>query len=328
MGRIDRSGGQDRTMERRHIDQMLRHIDEYDLVKGKRHKIYKTAEEFYRAKGLCKQNFLKYYRRYTNSGREISSLIPHKTGRKFRDIIKYEEAVSDSIKVLREKAYNRHDIARLLKKKSKIELSASTVYRLMVKLGINKLNPELKELKRRIIKMSAGELGHIDIHYVTKGTVKELGSEKLYLVGVIDSYSRVCWMLPIKSIKALEVSYATMEMLVILRNRYGIEFKEMMSDNGAEFSSRNNVDGHPFEKMLKFLEIKHIYTKPCTPKTNGKIERFWRTLEDELLSGETFDTFEEFAHHIQGYCLYYNEHRMHQGINLKIPAEMVSSASL
>ncbi len=146
---------------------------------------------------------------------------------------------------------------------------------------------------------------------------RTVGSKRLYLVGVIDSYSRICWVMPIISVKALDVSYATMEMLVILRNRYGIEFKEMMSDNGVEFSSRGNIDGHPFEKMLNFLQIKHVYTKPCSPKSNGKIERFWRTLEDELLSGESFDTLEEFTHYIKGYCLYYNEHRMHQGIDLK-----------
>lgn len=328
MGRIDRSGGQDRTMERRHIEQMLRYIDEYDLVKSKEHKKYKTAAEFYASKGICKQNFLKYYRRYVNNGRELGSLIPHKTGRKFRDIIKYEKEVSEGIKELREKAYNKHDIALLLKRKSEIELSASTVYRLMVKLGINRLNPEIKELKRRIIKMSAGELGHIDVHYIAKGTVKDIGNGKLYIVGVIDSYSRICWMMPVRSVKAIDISYATMEMLVILRNRYDIEFKEMMSDNGSEFSSSNNIENHPFERMLKFLDIKHIYTKPCSPKTNGKIERFWRTLEDELLSGETFDSLEEFARHIQGYCLYYNEHRMHQGINLKKPVEMISAGIL
>ena len=221
-------------------------------------------------------------------------------------------------------AYNKYDISLLLKKRSEINLSPSTVYRLMLKLGINKLNPQLKELKRRIIKMSAGELGHVDIHYVAKGTVKSLGNKKLYLLGIIDSYSRICWMMPISSIKSIDVSYAAMEILVLLRNRYGIEFKEMMSDNGAEFSSRNNLNGHPFERMLQFLNIKHLYTKPCTPKTNGKIERFWRTLEDELLDGETFDTLEEFEHHIKGYCLYYNEHRSHQGINLKKPIDMVS----
>jgi transposase InsO family protein len=323
MGRIDRNNGQDRTLERRHIHQMLKNIDDYELVKKKEHPKYKLAQEFYDGKGICKQNFLKYYRRYVDGGREISALIPHKTGRKFKDIIKYEHEVSDKIKELRDLAYNRHDIALLLKHRSEIELSSSTVYRLMVKLGINKLNPQLKEEKRRIIKMSAGELGHIDVHYIAGGTVKELKTKKLYLVGLIDSYSRICWLMPITSIKALDVSYATMEMLVILRNRYGIEFKEMLSDNGSEFSSKNNIEGHPFEKMLKFLQIKHRYTKPFTPKTNGKIERFWRTLEDELLSGETFETLEEFVHYIKGYCLYYNEHRMHQGIDLKRPVDMV-----
>lgn len=323
MGRIDRSGGQDKTMERRHIHQMLRHMEEYERVKRREHELYKTASEFYEGRGICKQNFLKYYRRYVDSGREISALIPHKTGRKFKDIIKYEKELSEQIRELREKAYNRYDIEHLLKKRMEVDISASTIYRLMVKLGINRLNPELKEIKRRIIKMSAGELGHIDVHYVAKGTVKELGDKRLYLVGVIDSYSRLCWMMPITSIKSLEVSYSTMEMLVILRNRYGVEFKEMMSDNGSEFSSRNNREAHPFEKMLEFLQIKHIYTKPCSPKTNGKIERFWRTLEDELLSGETFETLEEFKHHIKGYCLYYNEHRIHQGIGLKRPVDMV-----
>lgn len=124
------------------------------------------------------------------------------------------------------------------------------------------------------------------------------------------------------SIKAIDISYSTMEMLLLLHHRYGIEFKEMLSDNGSEFSSRNNVDNHYFERMLKFLDIKHRYTKPCSPKTNGKIERFWKTLEQELLGGETFDTLEEFTHYIKGYCLYYNEHRLHQGINLKRPVEL------
>lgn len=324
MGRIDNNRGPDRVMERRHINQMIRFIDEYELVKQKIHTKYKTAGDFYLDKSLCKQNFLKYYRRYINENRNINALIPHKTGRKFRDIIKYEKEITDSLKELRCLAYNKYDISLLLKKRSEINLSPSTVYRLMLKLGINKLNPQLKELKRRIIKMSAGELGHIDIHYVAKGTVKNLGNKKLYLLGIIDSYSRICWMMPILSIKSIDVSYAAMEILVLLRNRYGIEFKEMMSDNGAEFSSRNNLNGHPFERMLSFLNIKHIYTKPCTPKTNGKIERFWRTLEDELLDGESFDTLEEFEHYIKGYCLYYNEHRMHQGINLKKPINMIS----
>jgi transposase InsO family protein len=188
----------------------------------------------------------------------------------------------------------------------------------MRKLGISQLDPIIKEERRRIIKMSAGELGHIDVHYIAKNTVKNAPNKKLYLVGIIDSYSRVCWLEVIDSIKAINVAFAANEILLRLKQRYGIEFQEMMSDNGSEVASRNNPD-HPLEKTLQFYGIKHIYTKPCTPKTNGKIERFWKTIEEDLLSGERFETIEDLRHHITGYCVYYNEHRIHQGINNKIP---------
>lgn len=323
MGRIDRSQGQDATMARRHIQQMVQHIDEYEQVKRNTHPKYRTAQSFYEAKGILKQNFLKYYRRYVAADREVQALIPLKTGRKFKEVLTHTPEVVEKIKALREKGYNRYDMALILKDRHAIHLSGSTIYRLMKKLKINRLNPDLKQKVRRIIKTSAGELGHIDIHYVKKGTVKELGPQKLYILGVIDSYSRVCWLEVLTSIKSMDVSLSTLDILTLLRGRYGIKFKEMLSDNGQEFSSRGSKQNHPFERLLAHLEIKHRYTQPCRPQTNGKIERFWKTLENELLDGEVFDTLEEFKHYIQGYCLYYNEHRMHQGLQLKIPHEML-----
>lgn len=325
MGRIDRSGGQDATMERRHIHQMVRHIDEYERVKKKQHPCYKRAQEFYEAKGILKQNFLKYYRRYLQANRNSQALIPHKSGRKFKNHLNDSPELLKKVEELRKKSYNRYDIALILKERHEIFLSASSVYRLMRKLNIHQLNPTLKLEIRRIIKMSAGELGHIDIHYVAKGTVKELGPQRLYLLGIIDSYSRLGWVEVLTQIKAIDVSLSTLDSLTLLRGRYGIQFKEILSDNGQEFSSRSPKNTHPFERTLEFLNIKHRYTQPCRPQTNGKIERFWKTIEHELLDGEVFDTLEEFKHYIRGYCIYYNEHRMHQGIHLKIPCEMVPS---
>jgi IS30 family transposase len=323
MGRIDSSGGQDSVMKRRHINSMLNNIEEYEVVKSRKHDKFSTLEDFYRSRGLCRQNFLKYYRRYVISGRDVGSLIPKKTGRKFSLESEYYSAdVITQIKNIRSRGYNRFEISGQLKKQNDIEIPSSSIYRLMCKLGINQLNPDIKEEKRRIIKMSTGELGHTDIHYIAKGTVKDLPNKKLYILGVIDSYSRICWVEVIDSIKAINVAFVAMEILTRIKERYDIQFQEMMSDNGSEFASRNNPD-HPFERMLSFYEIKHRYTKPCTPQTNGKIERFWRTIEEDLLSGEQFDTLEDLKHHILGYNLYYNEHRIHQGINNKMPVEMV-----
>lgn len=322
MGRIDDHHGIDKTLERRHIQQMLRNIEGYELVKSKQHPRYRTAKSFYEGQGLCKQNFLKYYKRFIHCSRDPSSLLPHKVGRRFKEVLEYHPNVVEKIKEIRSKGYNRYDLCDFIYKEEKIEIKSTTMYRLLKKLGLNRLNFKIKEEKRKIVKKEAGELGHIDIHYVTKGTVKETGDKKLYILGIIDDYSRVCWLEVVDSIKAIDVMFASMDLLLLLRKRYGITFKEIMSDNGSEFASKNNPS-HPFEKMLKYYKIKHRYIQAFKPQTNGKIERFWKTLENELLDGETFDTLEELKHYIQGYCVYYNEHRTHQGINLKMPIHMI-----
>lgn len=321
MGRLDRSSGQDAVMERRHIEAMLRNVDDYEAIKNRSHERYKTAKSFYLEKGLCKQNFLKFYRRYVLSNRCVEALIPRKVGRRYSDSINYTPNVIETLKEVRSKGYNRFDISMILKLKEAIEISPSSVYRLTKKLGLNRLDTRIKVEKRKIVKMACGELGHVDIHYVAKGTVREVGNKKLYIVGIIDDYSRVCWLEVIDSIKAIDVMFASLDILLRLKERYDISFKEMLSDNGSEFASKNNPL-HPFEKMLEFYGIKHRYTKPCRPQTNGKIERFWRTLEEELLSGETFETLDEFRDYIMGYVLYYNEHRMHQGIDHETPESM------
>lgn len=310
-------------MERRHINAMLCNMEEYELVKSGKHLSFLLVKDFYQARGLCKQNFLKYYRRFLLSNRDLESLIPKKVGRRFKSELEYLPDLISEIRSIRQRGYNRFEISADLKRRKNITISASSTYRLLCKLGINQLNPVIKQEVRRIIKMSVGELGHVDIHYVTKNTIEEFKNKRFYLLGVIDDYSRICWLEVIDSIKSIDVAFATMDILIRLKERYDISFEEMMSDNGSEFASKNNPS-HPFERMLKFYNIKHRYTKPFRPQTNGKIERFWKTIEDELLSGEHFKTLEEFKQHIMGYNLYYNEHRLHQGINNKKPIEMTS----
>lgn len=322
MGRIDRSQGQDATMERRHVRQMVELIDEYEQIKKKKHPHFKKVQELFDQRKVVKQNFHKYYQRYQAHNRDINALIPHKTGRKFKDIETYTPEILETIKALRAKAYNKFDIAHLLNKNYNQQLSPATVYRLTLKLGLNKLNTKIKEEKRKIIKMKAGELGHIDVHYVAKNTVKETGNKKLYIVGLIDDYSRIGWIEVTDSLKAIDIMFKSMELMMNLRSRYHITFEEILSDNGSEFSSKNNAQ-HPFEKMLTFYGVKHRYTKPCRPQTNGKIERFWKTLENELLDGEVFETLQEFKDYLLGYMIYYNEHRPHQGINNKKPIDMI-----
>ena len=102
-----------------------------------------------------------------------------------------------------------------------------------------------------------------------------------YLVSLIDSCSRLAWAEVTTSKKALPVMFKTLKMINTLNVTFGLVFAEILTDNGAEFASRRTPQEHPFEAMLLELSIKHRYTRPYRPQTNGKVERFWRTLDDD-----------------------------------------------
>ena len=116
----------------------------------------------------------------------------------------------------------------------------------------------------------------------------------------------------------------------MLRMRYDFEIDAVMSDNGSEFGSgrfAKNKDTHPFERLLIEMEMKHIYTKPYTPKTNGKIERFWKTLEEEFLEDSLFEDEEDLKNEILGFIAYYNEHRAHSSLNGLTPLEFAKKCN-
>ena len=79
---------------------------------------------------------------------------------------------------------------------------------------------------------------------------------------------------------------------------------------------------HLFERMLIELGIKHRYTRPYRPQTNGKVERFWRTIEDDLLYETTFDSSEHLNDELLQYLYYYNHERSHQALDGRTPADL------
>ena len=174
----------------------------------------------------------------------------------------------------------------------------------------------------------AGELVHIDLHQLSKGiTIKE-PNNVYYLLGIIDDYSRLIWIEVLENKKSLTTMFATLKSLNMLKLHYNIETQCIMSDNGAEFGSgkfANNKEDHPFEVLLKEMNIKHIYTKPYKPQTNGKIERFWKTLKEDCIEDALYEDINDLKDELLKYIVYYNEHRPHSGIGGLIPIEMLSN---
>lgn len=308
-----RRNTEDRTIERSIQQKWKFLIGEYELTKSKKHHRFKFVTDFYNAHGINRQTFCKYYNRFINSGME-EDLLPRKRGpawKSRRPDAVIEEAVLDE----RKKGLNKYEICAVLEPvfKSKTP-SPSGVYNILKRHGVNRLRVKMKEEKRKIIKQRAGELGHIDCHYLSKDLILN-ETKRYYLVSVVDDYSRIAWAEIASDIKSLTVMFASMRNFHLIMSEYKIKFDEVLTDNGPEFNGKSQKEEHPFERMLIEMGIKHHYTRPYRPQTNGKVERFWRTLNEDLIEGTTFETIDEFRKELYEYLNYYNSARPHQALN-------------
>jgi len=316
----------DLTLERKYLQTYRMMIREYELVKQKSHPVYRFVEELYKAWGTNRKSFLKYYNRFKQSGRE-SDLLPRKRGPRYRSRrpIRF---IENQVLELRQKGNSRYEIVSILRPKlHKFTPSASGVYNISRRYGLNRLSPPMRENKRKIIKERMGQLGHVDCHHLGRAVIRGQ-NQKLYLVCLLDDHSRLAWAEVTSDVTALTVMFATMRCLNMLQGEYGIRFEEIISDNGPEFGQRQSQSkqNHPFERLLMEMGIRHRYTQPYRPQTNGKVERFWRTLKEDLIEGTDFDSPEELGDELIQYMLYYNQQRPHQGIGGKTPADMARLA--
>lgn len=314
----------DLTLKRNYLQTYRLLIKDYELVKSGQHPKFKQAQEFYQANHTDRRSFLKYYNRYKQSGNE-EDLLPGRRGPKYktrRPSLQDEQLVLE----MRQLGCNKFEISSQLKQKSdNFNPSPSGVYNILKRYGRNRLKPVDKEVKRKIIKERMGQLGHIDCHHLSR-TIIRGQHRKLYLLCVIDDHSRVAWAEIMEDITALTTMFTAMRCMQMLKQKFGIQFEEIIADNGPEFGTSAGLQkrNHPFERMLIETGIKRRYMRPYRPQTNGKVERFWRTLKEDLIEETDFDSLQELEDELLQYLVYYNWERPHQGIGGKKPIEMVT----
>ena len=320
-----RDNSNDRTVERNYVQKYRFLIREYELVKAKRHHRFRFLQDFYAHHGTNRQTFAKYYNRYWQSG-DSAALLPRKRGPRWksRRTIPY---IEQQVLEQRRKGNNRYEIYAILKPKLKAHTPApSTIYAISRRHGLNKMTKAMQQSKRRIIKTRAGELGHLDAHHLSKDLIVG-AKQRYYLVSVVDACTRLAWTEVVEDVKSLSVMFAALKSINMLNAEYGVRFEEIITDNGPEMASPTNKTHHPMERMLQELGIKHRYTRPYRPQTNGKVERFWRTLNEDLIEGTTFESLEELKDELVQYLLYYNTERPHQGLDGRTPLETMQSLS-
>lgn len=303
-------------------------VEAYDALKSGRVSQFKTVNEICEAFRVHRKDIRKNYQKWLMAGKTQESLLPSKRGPKpgqLKVLSKDEERII--LKINRKLGANEFEIHKLIgeykeTKNSnffKIHPSVSTIYRTFKRYPLNK---KRKEKIKRYEKMYPGELLHTDTMVLSRTIF--LDREKYFLFGLIDDCTRLCYVEIIKRQTAAEVARAFFNG-VRWFEAHGIRPEKVLSDNGVEFTSYTSdkaKDTHFFETMLRIFGIKHSYTRPYRPQTNGKIERFWKIARQECirLISETV-TKEEFVAELGGFMYRYNYQRRHGGIKYQTPLD-------
>ena len=207
-----------------------------------------------------------------------------------------------------------------------VGVSPATVSRVLRRLGLNKLSAlEPTEPPRRYAREQPGEMIHIDIkklgkfnrigHRITgdrTGQNRTRGAGWEFVHVCIDDASRVAFSRVMKDEKKGS-AVAFLKAAIGYYASLGVTVQRVMTDNGSCYRSR------AFAKACKKLGLKHIRTKPYTPKTNGKAERFIQTSLREWAYARAYSTSKERAAELPRWLHGYNWHRPHGSIGSKPP---------
>jgi transposase InsO family protein len=216
-----------------------------------------------------------------------------------------------------------------------VGLSPATVSRVLRRLGISKMKAlEPAEPVRRYQREHPGELIHIDIkklgrfykigHRITgnrrqrsDGRRRRVGWDYVHVC--IDDASRIAISRILPDEKA-ESAVTFLHAAIAYYASLGIAVARVMTDNGACYRSDS------FRLACKALGLKHIRTRPYTPKTNGKAERFIQTASREWAYAHAYPTSDHRADQLPIWLHRYNWHRPHASLNAKPPISRLSSS--
>jgi transposase InsO family protein len=207
-------------------------------------------------------------------------------------------------------------IANYLQRFHQLTVAISTVHRILIRYGVNRLpaNQKRRPIGRpwqRYEKPQPGHRVQIDVKFLERiaGTRK-----RLYQFTAIDDCTRIR---VLKIYDACNQASAISFVDEVIR-RLPFRVLVIQTDNGAEFQSG-------FHWHLEERDIRHVYIRPRTPHLNGKVERSHRVDEQEfyqLLDKDGIaDNIHLFNDKLREWEDYYNFHRPHGGLDGQTPYE-------
>ena len=276
------------------------------------------------AAGVCPRTVRKWVARFEAEGVEG---LKDRSSRPRRFHRPTPQTIVEQVEALRRQRWTGKQIA------AETGVSPATVSRILKRLGLNRIQAlEPAEPVRRYEREQPGELIHIDIkklgrfervgHRITgdrKGQSNSRGVGWEFVHVCIDDASRVAFsqILPDEK-KASAVAF--LKAAVAYYASLGVRVARVMTDNGSCYKAFD------FRGACRDLGLNHIRTKPYTPKTNGKAERFIQTALREWAYAQAYPTSDRRAEELPIWLHRYNWHRPHGSLKSKPPISRLALA--
>ncbi len=240
-----------------------------------------------------------------------------------------DEQTVEAIAALRRLRFTGPEISEVL------DLPVSTVSGILTRIGMGRLGRLGLEPAERYERTVAGELIHIDVKKLGRihgGSGKRITGHKRnphktrvdrdgvkrliigweYVHIAIDDATRLAYAEVLSDEKAT-TAIAFLRRALAFFKRHGMQVRELLTDNGSAYRSAVHAIA------CRTLGIRHLRTRPRRPQTNGKAERFIRTMLGGWAYGAIYATSAERTAALDGWLWTYNHRRRHQAIGRQTP---------
>ena len=189
-----------------------------------------------------------------------------------------------------------------------VPASPSTIYRVLSKEGL------LERWNRKASKKGTGfvqplkphEHWHVDVSYIN------ISGTFYYLFSVLDGCSRYILNWDIRE----AMKEADIEILIQqAREKYPNVNPRIISDNGPQFIAKD------FKEFIRVTGMSHVRTSPYYPQSNGKLERYHRTLKSGCIRKQSIETLDQAKEIVNAFVADYNENRLHSAIGYVTPRD-------
>ncbi len=281
-----------------------------------------TVREAAEAAGVSARTAYKWLARYRDEGR---AGLADRRSRPHTIARRTPERRVRRVEQLRRRRMTGMEIA------SRTAMPLSTVSLVLRRLGLHRLSRlEPQEPVRRYERETPGELLHLDTKKLAR--IRRVGhrihgdrSKRFYGAGwefahvCIDDHTRLAYVEVLPDERASTATAFLRRALAWYRAR-GIEVKRIMTDNGSCYVSNR------FAALCQERGVRQIFTRPYTPKTNGKAERFIQTLTQKWAYKRPYRNSAVRASALRPWIKHYNHERPHRALGMKPPMARLREA--